>query len=282
VRQSALPQAANSEWAPSRGGKLHLLRWASSQKRSSYILFLHGFKAHAHWWDHIAPAFLDSFDAVALDFGGMGDSSHYGRYDHESYVSEVYAAISHLGAPPYATIGHSFGGGIAMLAGAKRNSPLKKIIALDTYLHFEGEAALYRLPDRRRDEVLWPTFEALRSRYRLVPDQPNPPRKILDHVARHSIAETSLGWRWKFDRLIDGSDLLPCADAFLPQIDGSVEFIVGENSSIVDANRAKQMVRLAPSGRGPTVIPGAHHHLVLDKPGLLVDSLRNILIQPVT
>jgi len=38
------------------------------------LLFVHGHNAHAHWWDFIAPAYMDRYQSVALDLSGMGDS----------------------------------------------------------------------------------------------------------------------------------------------------------------------------------------------------------------
>src|SRR5258708_29262688 len=55
------------------------------------LLFLHGGSAHAHWWDFVAPAFVEDFHVLALDQRGHGETE---SADQCAYRSRPYA--SHL------------------------------------------------------------------------------------------------------------------------------------------------------------------------------------------
>ncbi|MDB5107162.1 MAG: alpha/beta hydrolase, partial [Candidatus Binatus sp.] len=54
------------------GLTLNCLDYGGERKHS--LLFIHGGSAHAHWWDFVAPAFIDDFHVLALDLRGHGDS----------------------------------------------------------------------------------------------------------------------------------------------------------------------------------------------------------------
>ena len=66
---------------PGRSGHLtsgdhvtHYLEWGDPSN-ARVMLLLHGFRGHAHWWDFVAPWFAAEYRVIAIDFGGMGDSS---------------------------------------------------------------------------------------------------------------------------------------------------------------------------------------------------------------
>ena len=52
--------------------KINYLVWGNEWK--PWLFFIHGYSAHAHWWDFVAPAFLDNYSVVAIDLSGCGES----------------------------------------------------------------------------------------------------------------------------------------------------------------------------------------------------------------
>ena len=54
------------------GAKINFNVWGDTSLPG--LVLLHGFNAHSLWWAHIAPAFIEDYCVVALDFSGMGDS----------------------------------------------------------------------------------------------------------------------------------------------------------------------------------------------------------------
>ena len=69
------------------GAKIHYLSWGDTNKPG--LFFIHGFSANAHWWDFIAPAFLEDHCVVAIDLSGSGDSDHRESYSQEIYAKEI-------------------------------------------------------------------------------------------------------------------------------------------------------------------------------------------------
>ena len=63
------------------------------------LLFLHGGSAHAHWWDFVAPAFVEDFHVLALDQRGHGESDWADEWAYGSrhYVSDLDQVIDHVG-----------------------------------------------------------------------------------------------------------------------------------------------------------------------------------------
>ncbi|SVE58074.1 uncharacterized protein METZ01_LOCUS510928, partial [marine metagenome] len=47
------------------GIKIHYLLWGDTNKPGLFLI--HGYSAHAHWWDFIAPSFLEDYCVVAID-----------------------------------------------------------------------------------------------------------------------------------------------------------------------------------------------------------------------
>ena len=74
------------------------------------LLLLHGFLAHAHWWDFIGPWLATQYRVIAPDFGGMGDSEHREQYSHALFSDEIAGIVGATGIAGCTAIGHSFGG----------------------------------------------------------------------------------------------------------------------------------------------------------------------------
>ncbi|HNI66085.1 MAG TPA: alpha/beta fold hydrolase, partial [Pseudomonadales bacterium] len=56
------------------GCPIHYQHW--SNPGAPALLLVHGYAAHSHWWDFIAPLLLDQYQVVALDISGCGESGH--------------------------------------------------------------------------------------------------------------------------------------------------------------------------------------------------------------
>ena len=100
------------------GAEVHYLRWGDPTTTPG-LVFIHGGAAHAHWWSHVAPAFLPHQSVVAVDLTGHGDSGHRDRYLLETWCREVTAVIEHAGfANPPVLVGHSMGGFVTTATAA--------------------------------------------------------------------------------------------------------------------------------------------------------------------
>ena len=267
---------AESRFVEVDGTPVHYLSWNAADTGKPGLLFAHGFRAHARWWSFIAPFFLSRFRIVSLDFAGMGDSGNRHEYTPLGFVRDVVGVLDHAGFDKATLVGHSFGGGRVARACAEVPQRVERAVIVDSHMRLTEEKRStrpYEIGPRR----VYPTFEAARARFRLVPPEHRTAPYILDYVARHSLKEVEGGWTWKFDeQLIPKHDDAKTVD-ILGSIRVPVTFIYGDASAIVSRQHAHDIVRHIPNARGPIAIPQSHHHVLLDQPLSLVSALRAVL-----
>ena len=72
-----------------QGATINFQQWGDPKNQG--LVLVHGTGAHSHWWDFIAPLFIDQYEVVALDLSGMGDSDHRKNYNSELFAKEILA-----------------------------------------------------------------------------------------------------------------------------------------------------------------------------------------------
>lgn len=269
-------KGARSGFCMSGGVQLHFLAWNPEAVEKPALIFVHGYRAHAHYWDFIAPFFLDCFRVIALDLAGMGDSSSRSEYSAEGFARDITALIEQADLSPATVVGHSFGGARALRAAAERPELIARVVALDSICRFPDgdEPQPLQRPARL---VIYPDFATARARFRLVPAQPCANEFLLQHVARHSLRQDQGGWRWKFDPALPAGPREPDAAEFLERIQAPVHYVRGQHSKVVSSKLALRIVHHLKLGEGPIIIPGAYHYLMLDQPLALIAMLRELM-----
>jgi pimeloyl-ACP methyl ester carboxylesterase len=272
----AIAAPAESRFTEVDGARIHYLSWNAADTHKPALLFAHGFRAHARWWSFIAPFFLSRFRVVSMDFAGMGDSGNRAEYTPISFAHDIVGVLDHAGFEQATLIGHSFGGGRVARASAEFPERVTRTVIIDSHMRLDDEKRSTR-PFEIGPRRVYPTFEAARARFRLVPPENRTAPYILDYVARHSLKEIEGGWTWKFDeRLMPKHDDARARD-ILGAIKAPVAFIYGDASAIVSRKHAHEIVRHIANARGPIAIPQSHHHVLLDQPLSLVAALRAVL-----
>ena len=235
---------------------------------------------HAHWWDFVAPALAEDYRVLAFDLGGMGDSGHRGSYSLDTHVAEVVAAIRQSCSAPIKLVGHSFGGRCAILTAYAQPELLERLIVVDSRVSFPdpGRERVFG-PNTGRSKNRYADLAAAKARFRLVPDEPGTHPTIFDHIAMHSLKRDGDAWIWKFDGgIVDRGPKPVVSDArALPLLKVPMDYVCGEYSRVVSREHALQVMADVPRGRGPVVIPAAHHHLPIGQPVALVSALRALL-----
>lgn len=267
---------AASRWIHADGVRLHAREWPAPNAEAPTLLLLHGYRAHARWWDWIAPAFTDRFHVVALDFSGMGDSGWRDRYDSRTYVRELLAVVDALGVRPI-VVGHSFGGSTLARACAQRSDAFARAILLDAWFTLPSHTLPdieVRLPGPVRPS---PDRASLRARYVLAPPQDAPYPQLLEHAAMHSMCERTDGWHWKFDPALPavindvrGADVLA-------GITTPTTYVYGESSLLISRAHAHAIAARLPGAPAPVGIAEAHHHMMFDQPERLIATLQALL-----
>ncbi len=240
------------------------------------VLLVHGNGAHSRWWDHVAPHLAAGWCVVALDLSGHGDSGRRDEYSFDVWTREISSVLEAFADPGLPIVlGHSMGGHAAIGAALLMDDRLGGLILLESAGRKGGlEASARRSRAFGRGRV-YASESAAVQRFRPWPDSSGGLPFVLDHIARASLRSVPGGWSWKFDPAIatrrdDGS--LPD----LQRIACRVAFI-GAEHGFLTAEVGRQMQAQLDHASTLVEIAGAHHHVMLDQPVPLIETLRAIL-----
>jgi len=270
--------------APSREGTveaggvpIHYLEWGAAE--SPGLLLVHGGAAHAHWWSFLAPLLADRWHSAALDLSGHGDSGHRESYSLEAWAEEAMVVTERAAFPgPPVVVGHSMGGLVAAQAALDFGERLAGVVLVDAPLKRpDPESQEGSRSPALRAPSIYPTRAEAVAHFRLLPAQPVSHRFLLEHVAAHSVHEVPGGWTWKFDPVVFRRQRLPVGER-LPGAGCRLALIYGEHSAIVPPDIAAYTAEMMGPGAPVAAIPGAHHHLLLDRPLEFLSALRGLLL----
>lgn len=258
--------------------RLHYRSWNAGDSSKPVLLFAHGYRANSHWWDFIAPFFIDRYRVYAMDFSGMGQSGPRSSYSAQAFTDDLIAILEN-GLGPATVVGHSYGGLRTLRVCADRPDLVQQAVIIDSRVRFLDEPkSAFPLPPARSGRARhYPDYRTIRERYRVIPAQPLPLADTFEHVAFHTIASSPQGWHWRLDPALPFTLAETDGDALLESIDVPVDFVYGEESIVVEHWRARRIAARLRHCRGAIGIPNSHHHLMLDQPLALVSVLRALL-----
>lgn len=274
--RAALEMPSGSQYIDVDGCRVHYLVWGDPDLPP--LMLVHGNAAHAEWWRFIAPLLANQYHVLAIDLGGMGDSSHCGRYERERYAEQVMAVLDAAspGRPPF-IVGHSMGGFVTIMAGAAHGDRIAGIIVVDSPIEApDRHSPPYAVQVKTPGDIYANRAEALR-RFRLVPQQQVGCQFYLDHIAYHSVVETAGGWRWKFDPAAVGHPRPTEFTEALLHMRCNAALFIGEQSERVD-DEARAYMRRSFGGCIPIIeLANCRHHVMLDEPLALAAAIRTQL-----
>jgi pimeloyl-ACP methyl ester carboxylesterase len=256
------------------GAAIHFLSWEWHRRDLPALVFVHGFRGHARWWSFLLPFFLSTHRVAAIDLSNMGDSEHRMHCDGLRHALDIAGFIHRFDLAPATVIAHSYGGSRTLRAAAERPEVIAHAIIVDTYVNFPDCDTLPRV---RPGEARWHVNRSVaQARFKLLPPQPATIEDLLDYVAYHSVRRRPEGWCWKFDPSLANDEEID-GPAMLARVHAKVDYVYGQASVVVNEERARRIVQMLPNGQRLVVLPGAHHHPMLDHPLELVASLRQLL-----
>lgn len=262
---------------------VHYQRWSASSLNNGKpgLLFVHGYGAHSHWWDFIAPAFVDEYDVVAMDMTGAGDSNHRDIYKPTTFTREIRAVCNDANLSSPIIVGHSFGGSMTRLTAYLYPQTLTGVILVDSPLtRHRGRRMPPKTPTPRRR--YYPSLSEAAKRFRLRPAQPCNNKFIVDHIAMHSLGKADKGYYFKLDQSLfskmqEEPELdLPAGITMIEEISCPVGFIYGKNSRFFPADSVETLQEII-DPELLVCIGDAHHHVFLDQPLEFITSLRKVL-----
>ena len=258
------------------GVSINYLWWGESGRPG--IVFVHGGAAHAHWWSHVAPAFLDDHSVAAIDLSGHGDSDRRDEYSLDLWCDEVAAVIADadFDGPPV-LVGHSMGGFVTIATAARHADLLAGAVIIDSpVVEVDPEVNVGRATNIFQKEREYVDPAGPIERFRTIPEQDVYLPYVKEFVATKSLRHDPDGlWRWKFDSNI----FVPRrreADEYLPEITCRVALLRCEHGLVtpdIGVYMYNQLGRVAPVIELPT----AGHHPMLDVPLILITAIRSLI-----
>ena len=257
-----------------RGVNLHYLEWGSPENPP--LLLIHGGSAHAHWWDHIAAELAHDYWVLALDSRGHGDSDWVKppSYEISDYVDDITALVAQLRLVPFILIGHSLGGLIAMTYAINYRETLSALIIVDMGPRLQQSRRMQLLS--RVPTPIFAAEEDLVRRFRLLPEETCAAPELLRHIARHSARPLQDG---RFTLKTDRATFLRQphdVSAELSRILRPTLLIRGGQSNTLSLETVQEMAAHCPCLQ-TAEIPGAGHHVFLDKPTAFLEAVREFL-----
>jgi pimeloyl-ACP methyl ester carboxylesterase len=265
-------EQARSVRIDANGLHLRVLEWG--ERGRPPLCFVHGGAAHAHWFDRVAPAFADRFHVISLDQRGHGESEwpRPPSYATEDFAADLAAVMDGMGWQEMVLVGHSMGGHNAMAFAAWHPRRVRALVVADARPALPEERL--RTMRRRGQRPLrrHASLGAAVAAFRLLPADTVAERSLLDHIARAGLVEEDGTWGWRFDpstsalrRPVDGW-------ALVPRIVAPTLVVRGEWSPVLTRDMAARLRQLI--ARAEVVeIPGAYHHVTLDRPREFVGAL---------
>ena len=275
--EKAIATASEDHFVEVEDCSIHYQLWGNPE--NPCVVFIHGFSAHSHWWDFIAPLIAEQqYCVAAMDFSGSGDSGHREAYSRELYAEEVLGVARDAGfAKPFYIVGHSFGGGITVKTAALFGNQIAGIILADSSVvklpgHQSGRRTIGALPVQ-----VFPNQETAIRKFRIIPTQPLVNRYIVDYIAAQSTKEVE-GWViWKADPKLLGKFKSEDLTDDLIGLKCKVGVIYGEKSNTFGDELRDYIAYILPKDSPFKSISGAFHHLFLDNPLEFVERLTEML-----
>ncbi|MDF3147582.1 MULTISPECIES: alpha/beta fold hydrolase [unclassified Streptomyces] len=96
------------------------------------LVFVHGWTANRHRWDHQVAHFAEQRRVVRLDLRGHGESSGSGVPTIADLAKDVLALLDHLKIERFVIIGHSMGGMTAQTIALAHPERVERMVLVDS------------------------------------------------------------------------------------------------------------------------------------------------------
>ena len=276
--KKAIKNKPLSRFIKVKGADIHYLVWGDISKPGLFLI--HGYSAHAHWWDFIAPNFIDNYCVVAIDLSGMGDSEHRDSYSQSLYSLEIKSVCEELGWNSANFLAHSMGGPISIKAASLYPDLFESLFLLDAVVVVPPDKARSFSPRNSmvRNNFIYEDFNAAVDSFRLIPPQPCKNEFLLKHIAEHSFKNTDEGWLLKSDASIMRSYEYEDLTEIFMDLKCPTYLVYGLMSQILSQEILEYTTYVGNLPEERVVgIAGAMHHIFIDEPLVFVKEIKKFL-----
>lgn len=96
------------------------------------LVFVHGWTANRHRWDHQVAHFSEKRRVIRLDLRGHGESGGAGARTIEEPAKDVLALLDHLGIERFVLVGHSMGGMISQTITLAHPDRVERLVLVNS------------------------------------------------------------------------------------------------------------------------------------------------------
>ena len=279
------PAPPGSHFVDADGVSIHALRWPNPGAPPLVLLHATGFLAAL--WRRVAEGLRDDYDVVAIDVRGHGLSAQpETSYDFDELSSDVTAVLDAFRLRDVYAVGHSMGGGLAVMIAARRPELIRRILAIepiiptDTWRH-SGNAPLDAQDLATASRKRRPGFasrDEVAIRWRDRPPFSSWDSEVFGDYVEHG-----------FEAQADGSVLLRCpprleartfeaardfdAQPFLEAVACPVLLAQGAETSLFFDSMLAFAAATLPDAQRLT-IPGVGHLAPMEAPSLMAREIR--------
>jgi pimeloyl-ACP methyl ester carboxylesterase len=245
------------------------------------VVFLHGLFGQGKNWNTIAKALSESARVTLVDLPNHGESAWTDHFSYPEMAGTVAELLMAEGqGDPYAVVGHSMGGKVAMTLALLHPELVERLCVVDvspvsteevseftTFVRGMRAIDLETLTDRKdADTQLTPYVSdaSIRS-------------FLLQNLRRDD--STSNGWRWRLNLQMLGDHLGEMGgwpELHTQPYTGRVLWVAGAASSYVKPEYAAAMRKLFPRVHLIT-IKGAGHWVHSEQPEVFLEIMRRFL-----
>ena len=276
--KKAIKNKPLSRFIKVKGVDIHYLVWGDISKPGLFLI--HGYSAHAHWWDFIAPNFIDNYCVVAIDLSGMGDSEHRDSYSQSLYSLEIKSVCEEMGWNSANFLAHSMGGPISIKAASLYPDLFERLFLLDAVVVVPPDKArsFSSRNSMVRNNFIYEDFNAAVDSFRLIPPQPCKNEFLLKHIAEHSFKNTDEGWLLKSDASIMRSYEYEDLTEIFMDLKCPTYLVYGLMSQILSQEILEYTIYVGNLPAERVVgIAGAMHHIFIDEPLVFVKEIKKLL-----